>query len=70
MTADIRQRPKTAVRGLEADGGRSFAMLAGDLADAYRLEIVAADLEQARERAMIAAEKAAWERHVKAKGWR
>ncbi len=70
MTADTTQRPKTAVRSLEADGARSFAVLAGDIADVYRLAIVAADLEQARERAMIAAEKAAWERHVKAKGWR
>ncbi len=70
MAAHTTQRPMPALRGPELNGGRSSAMIASDIADAYRLGVVAADLEQTRERAMIAAEKAAWERHVKAKGWR
>ena len=51
----------------EAD---AIQMMAADIADAQQLASVVSDVEQARERAMIAAEKEAWESHVRAKDWR
>ena len=48
----------------------AIQMMAADIADAQQLASVVSDVEQARERAMIAAEKEAWERHIRAKDWR
>ena len=56
--------------GLGHTEANAIQMMAADIADAQQLASVMSDVEQAREHVMILTEKEAWQRHIRAKGWR